>query len=450
MANVTVLGASGATVTIALTSGENAAAAQTAANFINSINTFGVLDQQTWSGSGTLPAPSNLLGGAIISKAGDVGALSAQYVSVAVNAKGDSTVVGPQNNAVTVIAGDGSDLTFLNLSQTAQIFYGANDGNLINQGGVANLRSEGGTHVVLTAEGSTTETHSGEGLILFSDIGGKSGAATANITPGSKNATVIASGTSTVPVTINAMVGEFVALADGQANLIINPGHANATVIGTNQTDAGATTLFGGMGSVVVAKGKGVYTGGLMGNNLMFTGTVPGSATLTGGGSGDLLFAGGADQLLIAGAGASTLVGRWTDDGVEQTSGGHRFLVGAGFTTVFGAQMGGNTFNFAGLGAAEVDGRNESVLGQQSNLYFDFTDFGGTHTIYDFATGLDKLAYVGTADATIDFFAAGAEGSPFGAAAGTRVITPGGTTFLFLDTNGDGVQDITASDILKL
>ena len=178
MANVTVLGASGATVTIALTSGDNAGAAQTAAEFINSINTFGILDQQTWSGSGTLPAPSNLLGGALITTPGDVGALSAQYVSVMVNAKGDSTVVGPQNSAATVIAGDGSDLTFLNLSQTAQVFFGANDGTLINQGGVANMRSEAGAHVVLTGEGATTNTFAGDGLILFSDIGGKSGAAT--------------------------------------------------------------------------------------------------------------------------------------------------------------------------------------------------------------------------------------------------------------------------------
>jgi hypothetical protein len=450
MANVTVLGASGATVTIALTSGDNAGAAQTAAEFINSINTFGILDQQTWSGSGTLPAPSNLLGGALITTPGDVGALSAQYVSVMVNAKGDSTVVGPQNSAATVIAGDGSDLTFLNLSQTAQVFFGANDGTLINQGGVANMRSEAGAHVVLTGEGATTNTFAGDGLILFSDIGGKSGAATANITAGTKNATVIASGDSTVPVTINAIDGGFVALADGKANMIVNPGQANATVIGTNLPGAGSTTLFSGTGSVVVADGRGEYTGGKAGDNVMFTGTVAGSATLTGGGDGDLLFAAGSDQLLIAGGGSSTLVGRWTEEGVDQSTGGHRFLVGAGFTTVFGAQAGGNTFLFAGLGSALVEGRDEAASGQVQNVYFDFTAFGGTHLIADFEAGLDKLQYAGTADATIDFFAANAVDSPFGVQAGTRVVTPGGTTFLFFDTNADGIQDITSSDIVKL
>jgi hypothetical protein len=456
MANVTVLGASGATVTIALTSGENAGAAQTAANFINSINTFGILDQQTWSGSGTLPAPSNLLGGAIISKAGDVGALSAQYVSVMVNAVGESTVVGPENATATVIAGDGADLTFLNLSAKAEVFFGANDGTLINQGGVVNMRSEAGTHVVLSDAGSTVNTFAGDGLILFADIDGKSGTVTANITAGSKNATIIASGDSTVPVTINATTGEFVALADEKANMIVNPGQANATLIGANKVGAGATTLFGGTGSVVVSDGQGIYTGGSAGDNLMFTGTVPGSATLTGGGTGDLLFAAGADQLLIAGGGASTLLGRWVEETskdpgvfVEQSTGGHRFLVGAGFTTVFGAQSGGNTFLFAGLGSALVEGRDEDAEGQAQNTYFDFTAFGGTHLISDFQAGLDKLQYAGTADATIEFFTAGSS-ELFGAAAGTRVITPGGTTFLFFDTGSDGIQDITASDIVKL
>lgn len=450
MANVTVLGASGATVTIALTSGDNAAAAQTAANFINSINTFGILDQQTWSGSGTLPAPSNLLGGAIVSTAGDVGALSAQYVSVMVNAKGESTVVGPDNASATVIAGDGSDLTFLNLSKNADVYFGANDATLINQGGTVNMRSEAGVHVVLTDQGATTNTHSGDGLILFSDIDGKSGASIAHITAGSKNATIIASGDSTVPVTINATTGEFVALADGKGSMIVNPGQANATVIGTNVAGSGATTLFGGTGSVVVSDGIGEFTGGSAGGNLMFTGTVPGSATLTGGGNDDLLFAGGQNQLLIAGGGASTLVGRWTDDGVEQSTGGHRFLVGAGFTTVFGAQSGGNTFLFAGLGSALVEGRDETAGGQTANIYQDFANPGGTHLIADFDTGMDVFLYSGGTDATIEFFAANAGGSPFGDQAGTRVVTPGGTTFLFFDTNADGVQDINTTDMFKV
>ena len=54
MANVTVLGAGGATVTISLSSADNAAAAQTAVNFVNKLTTSGIVDQQVWSGVGTL------------------------------------------------------------------------------------------------------------------------------------------------------------------------------------------------------------------------------------------------------------------------------------------------------------------------------------------------------------------------------------------------------------
>ena len=117
MANVTVLGAGGATVTIALSSGQNAAAAQIAVNSVNSLNS--IVDQQTWSGTGTLPAPGNILGGAIISTPGNVGALSSPYISVAVNAAGKSTVIGPQNAQFTVVAGDGSNLTYGNQSTRA-------------------------------------------------------------------------------------------------------------------------------------------------------------------------------------------------------------------------------------------------------------------------------------------------------------------------------------------
>ena len=273
---------------------------------------------------------------------------------------------------------------------------------------------------------------------------------TANITPGSKNATIIASGDSTVPVTINASMGEFVALADGKGSMIVNPGHANATVIGTNIAGSGSTTLFGGMGSVVVADGIGDFTGGAAGGNLMFTGTVPGSATLRGGGEDDLLFAGGSNQFLIAGGGKSTLVGRWTDDGVEQSTGGHQFLVGAGFTTVFGAQSGGNVFLFAGLGSALIDGRDETAGGQARNTYQEFAQPGGTHLIGDFQSGLDVFVYSGGTDATIEFFNPGALDSPFGAQAGTRVVTPGGTTYLFFDTGADGIQDVKATDVFKI
>ena len=455
MANVTVLGAGGATVTIALSSAENAAAAQVAFASVNTIFASGIVDQQIWSGSGTLPAPNNLLGGAIIATAGNVGALSAQYISVVVDAPGDSTVVGPQNANSTVFASDNSDLTYGNLSANAEIFFGSGTNALLNFQGKSNLTATGGTHVVVTSgDASTTVNLAGKATVLTADLAGKSGGNTINVTAGA-NATVLAAGASTIPATINAISGSLFLVSYDNGSAIINPGAANVTVVGglsqstvTGTDHGGRVTLFGGTGSVTVNDGQGVFTGGSAGNNVMFTSTVAGSATLTGGGNGDFLAALGSGQRIIAGAGNSTLWGR-------DATGPNTFIVGNSVqTTVFGGGQGGNTYIFSGLGAAEVDGRNEAAPGVAStNTYFNLdvdgnATMGGTFFIADFLTGVDKLQIDFDDSATVTYFAPGAAGSPMGTIGGTQVIVSSGATYNFFESGALG-QDIFVQDIIS-
>lgn len=446
MANVTVLGAGGATVTIALSSAQNAAAAQAAVDSVNKNTANGIVDQQTWSGTGTLPAPANILAGAILTTPGDLGGLTSQYISVAVNAVGNSTVIGPQNAQSTVVAGDGANLTYGNQSAHGKIFFGDSQSTLINYGGTANLTTDAGDYVVLTKTGTASNVTAGNGaLILTSDLGGSQGANTIGLNAGAK-ASVVAGGNSTVAVTVNAAGGDLFFVNQGAGSGVINPGNGNVTVVG-NATDLGGrTTLFGGANAVVVSNGQGEFTGGTAGNNMMFSSTVAGSATLTGGGSNDLLYSLGKDNLLIAGAGSETLVAR---SAISNEA--NRFIVGNGFATVFGGGQGGNTYYFSGLGSGLIDGRDETAPGVATqNTYQEFgSNPGGTHLIGDFVTGVDKLITNGS-DFTVKFFTAGETGSPFGSAAGTQVLLANGTTYDFFDTGSDGKQDIFASDISKV
>lgn len=455
MPDVTVLGAGGATVTIALTSAQNAAAAQSALFGVTKLVQAGVLEQQVWSGSGTIPAPGTLLGGAIISTPGNVGALTPQFTSAVVNAQGNTTLIGAANAQATVVAGDGSNLVYGNNSANGQITFGASNSALVNFSGTANLATDAGNYVVLTGAGATSNVHAGTGgLIVAGGIGGDSGSNVINA--GAGNVTVFAAGSSTVPVTVNGAggkgpSGELFVVNQGAGSAIINPGRSNVTVVG-NATDLGGrTTLFGGSGSVVIANGQGVFNGGAAGGNVMFSSTVAGSATLQGGGAaasgtipgspGDFLIARGESQLLIAGAGNATLFARGAD-----ATGGHTFIGGAGFSTIFGHGQGGNTFLFAGAGSALVDARDGTGTAT-TNIFSDFALPGGTHFISDFVTGVDEFQL--SSDFTLTFFAAGV-GNPFGDTstdAVTQLTLGNGTTYYFFDTNNDGVQDVFQSDI---
>lgn len=441
MANVTVLGTGGSTVTISLTSAENAAVAQTALTFISKQITNGILDQVVYAGTGQIPEPTNLLGGVIIDKAADAGALGSN-ISAIVTGTGKSTVVGTFATNSTVVAADGAELTFLNLSKNANIVLGTGN-HFIQQStvgaGAKIAVDEGSTYIDTKLAGTNTTINAATKSLVLLETGGN---VTVNTGTGA-DAVVALQGSGTVPVTVNAASGNLQYLALGGAALI-NPGNANVTVFGN--VGAGRASVFGSplsTGKLTVVDGQGEFKGGGAGGNLMFTSTVAGSATLIGGGANDLLVSQGANQVLIAGAGASTLTGRFIDESV----GGSTFFGSGDRATIFGNTGGGNTFFFSN-GITEVDGRDEAKdVGPLSQNTYGVAAAGGTHFVADFVSGTDKLIS-GGATVNIEFFAAGQTGSPFIGAAGTRVTLSGGTTIFFNDTGKDGVQDFKASDII--
>jgi len=447
MADVTVLGAGGATVTISLSSTQNAINAQTAVNFVNNLTGLGIVDQRTWSGSGTLPAPTKVLAGAIVSTPGDVGGLWAQSISLAVNAPGDSTVIGSQNSNITVVSGDGSNLTFGNQAQDGTVFFGDSDSRLVNFAGKADLTVGKGAYILQTQEGASTRVQPVvNATIVTSDFGGKSGA---NVIDVNGKATVFAAGSSTVAATINATAGELLFVNLNKGSAFIQGGTANVTVVGNATDMGGRATVFGGGGRITVSNGQGEFRGGTAGGNVMFTSTVAGSATLIGGGNGDQLYSMGSGNLLIAGAGNSTLSGR------NAGAGANTFFTGSGETTVFGAGQGGNTYLFSGLGVAQVDGRDETAMGKASqNTYINSdTDgnasIGSSVFIGDFLTGVDKLLLGLSEKAAITYFAPDAISSPFGATGGTQVLVSSGAQFFFYDKVGSLGQDIFQNDIIN-
>jgi hypothetical protein len=436
MADVTVLGAGGATVTISLSSDDNAKAAQAAVNVVNNLNNIGLLDMHEVSGAATTPASTNFLSGLMLTGSGFSDDTGAQYIFIGANAPGSNEVLGGANFRTVVVAGDGSDLTYSNLSSNAQVFYGKNNGAFVNYNGGMTVRTEDGDYLLASDTGTTSTVNLGAGGSLsILDLGKGLGATTVNA---AGNATINTFGSSpTVPalVNINLNTGNAdIAVIDAKA--VINPGQANVVILGDSD---GSATLFGGGGSVTVGGVSGSFTGGAAGSNLMFSSTVTGSTTLIGGAApgvadGDFLIAQGQGQTLQAGAGNSTLVG----DGDIGATGGQIFNLGAGQATVFAFEQGGNTFNFNGDGGAQVVSRNAGTT--VANQYFDF---GGTgdYSIDNFVSGLDTFS-VGEVFSIGFFTAAENNGSEV-----TILNILGGATYFFFDDLNDGVADIQNSDI---
>jgi len=200
-------------------------------------------------------------------------------------------------------------------------------------------------------------------------------------------------------------------------------------------------------GRLTVVNGRGYFQGGAAGGNIMSTDTVPGSATLVGGGTGDLLFSQASGSYLVAGAGSSTLSGF----GLSATVGGGSFFTRFGNATVFGNSGGGNLFGLGG-GLSVVDGRNEAqivaeggvpidgVVSGVPNQYFVAAETGGGHGISDFISGVDQFLMGFTRGVThqdlssLTFYTAGQSGSPFGTGSGTRMILTGGTIVDFFNS----------------
>jgi hypothetical protein len=436
MADVTVLGAGGATVTISLTSADNAAAAQSAVNVVNNLNNLGLLDMQEVAGAGTTPAATNFLGGLMLTGSGFSDDTGAQYIFVGQNSPGSTLVLGGANFRTVVVAGDGSDLTYANLSQNAQVFYGKNNGAFVNYSGNMTVRTEDGDYLLASDTGTNTTVNLGAGAGLnILDVGKGLGATTVNAAGNATINTFGSSPTVSALTNINLTSGNVdIAVVDAQA--IINPGASKVLILGDAD---GSATLFGGTGSATVGGVRGMFTGGSAGDNDMITSTVSGSTTLIGGAAvgatADFLVAQGSGQTIQNGEGESLIISL---DGPFGATGGNIFNLGTGEATVFSA-FGGNSFNFNGDGGAQVQTRFDSST-TNANRFFDFGGIGD-YSIDGFITDLDTFE-VG-AVFSIGFVPAE---NPSGQDV-TILNILNGATYFFFDDTPDGVADIKDTDI---
>lgn len=458
MADVTVLGAGGATVTIALSSAQTAAAAQLAVNKVNALTAYDQVDVQTQTGAGTLPAVHYLAAAVIFNGTGYNSTTGDLYRLIAATGKGENGALGGKNVRTTVISGDDSNLSYSNQSSNGEVFFGKNTGDITNFLGTLTATTSDGSHGLTAVVGTNSTVNLGAGGNLrITDMGQGLGVVTVNALG---SATIGVFGTASTisgAVNMNLTKGSVqIGIVDRAA--VINPGAANATILGNGSATSSAT-LFGGTGSVRVDFLTGSFTGGSAGGNLMRTSSVSGSTTLTGGAGsatvpGDALSAAGAGQTLNAGSGNTTLAAV----AVNGATGGSTFNVGTGISTVFGFEGGGNTVNFGGAGISQVLGRNGSVPGA-ANSYNDVAVYdgyeaviraaageggGGQFTIHDFATGLDTLTVKNAF--SITFFALGDPANATGSEV-TLLQVVGGGSYTFFDSTPDGVQDIFATDV---
>jgi Ca2+-binding RTX toxin-like protein len=332
MADVTVLGVNGSTVSVSFSSAQNAAVAQSLlANISNQVQS-GTITPFTYDGAGPLEPPSgnNFL---IVT---DMAAASLPSST--------SAVVDVAGKPVLLFGGTAASQVVVSESG---LTYFANTGvGTVVAGGGNNVITEltGGDHLFLTDGGGNVITALAGNDTIEAGAGG--------------NSIVLGTGNDMVQVTGSDSI------TAGSGNDTVEVLAGNAVVHGGSGTlffvnAAGSSTVFGGEGSSTISGGMGggLYAGGSNGNNLLISGAE--ASTLFGGGNGDTLYAvGSGNDLLAAGSGSETLVGANGGNdtfkggfGSDQMQGGfghNTFMAGQGDETLMGGSA-GNTYVFSAL-----------------------------------------------------------------------------------------------------
>ena len=433
---------------VPFTSPANAAVAQQAVTRINTAVIAGVMEQVDWAGgSGVLPDPTDpaVIGGGVVTVGGgsNLGLLPSSYYALVNASPGIVAAIGGPNTSV--VSGSLGTLIYQNISSSAEIYLGGGN-NLIKEAfptSAAMINVDAGSSNALGSGHTIIDASLGSSTInvfanaLVDVIAG--GNALVIAQPG--NVVVGVTGPSTNPVTVMGGANtSMIYIPDGGSSFI-NPGAGNVVVIagtGGSETVFGGSMMIGDVpmtgdpftGSATVFAGTGYFQGGSAGNNIMETSTLPGVATLVGGGDGDLLNARAPDDLLVAGPGSALLFATQT------TSEGDTFITGSGATTVIGAAGGNNTIEF-GSGTSTVYGQhNAGGAGSITGNRYVIEANGGTHTIADFLLGIDVLDLASSvgqpSPVDVSYFST-ADKSPFGQI-GTQAVLSDGTTIIFLNS----------------
>ena len=315
MANVSLLGSGGGTITVPVTSANNAAVAQSALAGINDAIAAGTLTEMVQT-SADLPAataPSVL----VLQPAAALGPieLGNGYVAAVLDGPQQQALVGGVVANETIISGTAGALVS-NFAANTEVIFGGGANAFIEQGGLGFDPSAAvwldGSGYVDGSVGATTVFASTGAVVDLVDNG--AGANVVDFEESDAEAAtnvIVLSGTAETAATVNAVGAGLVAFQNGAA-AVIDANESNVTIYGGAGADwsgGGSVTLYGGMGSDLVSDGAGLFVAGIGGSSLLTSGTVAGAATLVGGGTGDTLIAQGSGDMMVAGPGNETLTG---------------------------------------------------------------------------------------------------------------------------------------------
>jgi Ca2+-binding RTX toxin-like protein len=356
MADVTVTGVQGTTVTIPISSAQNAQIAQQLLAEISAGEAAGTITPYTTPGFGPITAPAGQ-SALFISTPGLI-SIPSTTGTVIDTATAPTILFGGNAAQQNVVSGVGG------LNYTTNLGVGT-----VIAGGGANVISTaltgGGNHLILTDNGNDA---------IFAWSGNDTISA-----GGGENSIVLGSGNDLVQVTgqDTVMVGTGAAtIGVTSGNALVYGGAGKLTFINDGQD----STVMGGTGSVTVeGGGGGVFHGGTDGNNLLIGGE--GATTLFGGGNNDQLFGiGTGNDLLVAGSGNESLFGLGSGNDTLKAGSGNDVITGG---------SGANTL-VAGTG-------NATLTGGPSTNVFSFVDgqAGGHVVITDFTLGTDSLSLQG-------------------------------------------------------
>ena len=245
-------------------------------------------------------------------------------------------------------------------------------------------------------------------------------------------------------------------LRTGDGNDSIDGGAGNDNLNGNVGNDvlnggAGSNTIYGGQGDDAITAGtdtSGSWVSGDLGNDTITAST--GADTLFGGAGNDSITAaaGGGNDSISGDAGNDTLVG---GIGNEYLSGGdgNDSLVGSAGTDTLAGGAGNDTIN-----------ESHNAAGASVDSPYS-TDPTTLDNILGFETGKDQLMVFHTGPITFDnagvfadykTAAAAAAGVVAGSTVNSTVVAAqvGSDTYLFIDTNHDGLLDAAHDEVIKL